>query len=226
ELRVIFIKSAGRIWCAGGDPKDFQAAQKMESEGRAADNSAGAQEFANRLKYVNECPVPVVALVAGPVFGGGVGICSVCDMVVCTERAAFQLSEVKLGVIPATISPYVVQAMGVRNARRYFTTGEPINAATAEAIGLASEVVKDVKGLEEAAQKICDNFTLAAPHAVAASKALVFGVGGKEITPELVDYTAAQLASIRVKGEAVVGMKALLAKQKPDWAKKPLKVKL
>ena len=116
--------------------------------------------------------------------------------------------------------------MGVRNARRYFTTGEPINAATAEAIGLASEVVKDVKGLEEAAQKICDNFTLAAPHAVAASKALVFGVGGKEITPELVDYTAAQLASIRVKGEAVVGMKALLAKQKPDWAKKPLKVKL
>ena len=148
ELRVIFIKSAGRIWCAGGDPKDFQAAQKMESEGRAADNSAGAQEFANRLKYVNECPVPVVALVAGPVFGGGVGICSVCDMVVCTERAAFQLSEVKLGVIPATISPYVVQAMGVRNARRYFTTGEPINAATAEAIGLASEVVKDVKGLE------------------------------------------------------------------------------
>ena len=145
---MIFIKSAGRIWCAGGDPKDFQAAQKMESEGRAADNSAGAQEFANRLKYVNECPVPVVALVAGPVFGGGVGICSVCDMVVCTERAAFQLSEVKLGVIPATISPYVVQAMGVRNARRYFTTGEPINAATAEAIGLASEVVKDVKGLE------------------------------------------------------------------------------
>ncbi|KAH8046343.1 delta-3,5-delta-2,4-dienoyl-CoA isomerase [Aureococcus anophagefferens] len=156
---------------------DFQAAQKMESEGRSADNSAGAQEFANRLKYVNECPVPVVALVAGPVFGGGVGICSVCDMVVCTERAAFQLSE-------------------------------------------------DVKGLEEAAQKICDNFTLAAPHAVAASKALVFGVGGKEITPELVDYTAAQLASIRVKGEAVVGMKALLAKQKPDWAKEPLKVKL
>ncbi|KAK7249808.1 delta3,5-delta2,4-dienoyl-CoA isomerase [Aureococcus anophagefferens] len=246
ELRVIFIKSAGRIWCAGGDPKDFQAAQKMESEGRAADNSAGAQEFANRLKYVNECPVPVVALVAGPVFGGGVGICSVCDMVVCTERAAFQLSEVKLGVIPATISPYVVhcvqikssnrlqshwlictqvvQAMGVRNARRYFTTGEPINAATAEAIGLV-EVVKDVKGLEEAAQKICDNFTLAAPHAVAASKALVFGVGGKEITPELVDYTAAQLAPIRVQGRGVVGMKAALAQQKPDWAKKPLKVK-
>ncbi|KAH8048870.1 delta-3,5-delta-2,4-dienoyl-CoA isomerase [Aureococcus anophagefferens] len=183
ELRVIFIKSAGRIWCAGGDPRDFQAAQKMESEGRAADNSAGAQEFANRLKYVNECPVPVVALVAGPVFGGGVGICSVCDMVVCTGSGV-PAQRVKLGVIPrrSPSSSTVVQAMGVRNARRYFTTGEPINAATAEAIGLASEVVKDVKGLEEAAQKICDNFTLAAPHAVAASKALVFGVGGKEIT--------------------------------------------
>ncbi|KAH8043946.1 delta-3,5-delta-2,4-dienoyl-CoA isomerase [Aureococcus anophagefferens] len=129
ELRVIFIKSAGRIWSS-----------------------------ANRLS-TSRVPVPVVALVAGPVFGGGVGICSVCDMVVCTERAAFQLSEVKLGVIPATISPYVVQAMGVRNARRYFTTGEPINAATAEAIGLASEVVKDVKGLEEAAQSHRDNFT-------------------------------------------------------------------
>jgi len=229
SVRVVFVKSAGRIFCAGGDPKDFQKAQKMNDdvgEGTPEDNAKSAQEFANRLKYINECPVPVVALVQGPVFGGGVGICSVCDMVVATERATFQLSEVKLGVIPATISPYVVEAFGVRASRRYFVTGEPIPAPVCKEFGFVSEVVKDVAALEAAAQKICDNFTLAAPKAVAASKALVQGVALKEITPEIIAYTADQLAKIRVDGEAVDGMVALLAKKKPPWAKEPLTVKL
>lgn len=229
SLRVVFVKSSGRIWCAGGDPKDFQKAQAMVAAGGAGDpedNDKGAHEFAGRLKYINECPVPLIGLIAGPVFGGGVGIASVFDMVVCTERAVFQLSEVKLGVIPATISPYVVQAMGVRASRRFFITGEPMPAAVCKDIGFVSEVVKDVRALEEAAQKICDNFTLAAPKAVAASKALVQGVAFKVITDDVISYTADQLAKIRVDSEAVDGMVALLAKKKPPWAADPLKVKL
>ena len=147
-------------------------------------------------------------------------------MVIATERAVFQLSEVKLGVIPATISPYVVQAFGVRASRRYFVTGEPISAQACKDFGFVSEVVKDQKGLEEAAQKICDAFTLAAPKAVAASKALVQGVALKEVTPDIIDYTAGQLSKIRVEGEAVEGMKALLSRSKPPWAAEPLTVKL
>ena len=121
---------------------------------------------------------------------------------------------------------YVIQKMGMSAARRYFVTGEPMTAEVAQRCGIVSEVVKGRDGLAEAAQKLCDAITLCAPKAVAASKALVFGVAGKEITDDIIDYTADQLATIRVQDEAVAGMKALLAREKPYWAKTPMTVSL
>ena len=227
SLRVVFLTGAGAMFCAGGDPKAFQEAQQQgkaaAANGTADENAAGAGKFAELLDDLDNLPVYVVALANGSAMGGGFGLLSCCDCVIAKKNCFFALSEVKLGVIPATISPYVVGKIGSSNARRLFMTGETINADKAQSIGLVQEVVTTNEELAKEAQKICDVMTAAAPGAVAASKKLVKGVQFKPITKELMAYTAGQLTEIRMSEESTGGMIAVQAGKKAPWAATPIK---
>ena len=151
SLRVVFWTGNGAMFCAGGDPKGFQKAQELGKKaagtGEADLNSEGAGQFATMLKDLDALPVYLVALAQGSAMGGGFGFLSVCDCVIARKAAFFALSEVKLGVIPATISPYVVGKIGASNSRRLFMTGETINAEKAKEIGLVQEVRPSARSL-------------------------------------------------------------------------------
>ncbi len=158
-----------------------------------------------------------MALVQGPAYGGGVGLVSCCDVAIGVERASFTLSEVKLGILAATISPYVVARIGAAQARRYLLTAEPIDATRATEIGLLHEVVADGAGLDEWEQRLRNNLMAAAPTGTAASKALIRAVDGETITPELVAMTARRLAAQRASPEGIEGLTAFFDKRKPSW---------
>ena len=161
--------------------------------------------------------------VGGATFLAGFLCC--CDCVIARKTAFFALSEVKLGVIPATISPYVVAKIGPANARRLFMTGETVNCEKGKEIGLVQEVVDTPEALAKEAQKICDVMLLAAPGAVAAAKKLVTNVQYKPITPELQAYTAEQLAMVRMSEESTGGMIAVQAGKKAPWAQNAASMK-
>lgn len=240
SMRVCFITGNGNMFCAGGDPKNFQAAQeqgkKAAAEAAAAkaagkvledvvdENAAGANVFAQFLDDLDQLPVYTVALANGSAMGGGFGLLCCCDCVIAKKTAFFALSEVKLGVIPATISPYVLAKIGPSNARRLFMTGETITGEKAISLGLVQEVVGTNEELMQKAQAICDVMTLAAPGAVAASKSLVRNVQYKPITPELMQYTADQLTKVRMSEESTGGMAAVQAGKKAPWAQAPVKL--
>ncbi len=155
--------------------------------------------------------------------GGGVGLLCVCDYVVIKHAASVALSEVKLGVIPATISPYVVGRVGAARARRLFMTGETLRAEQARDLGLVDEVVVTDADLRAAADRILAAAQSAAPGAAAAAKALVREVAAApRRSDEILRYTAAELARVRLTDECAAGMKAVLAREKPPWAKAPL----
>ena len=229
SVRVCFLTGSGAMFCAGGDPKSFQEAQKQGNEAKAAggaddQNAKGAQAFAEFLQSLNELPCYVVGLANGSAMGGGFGLLSCCDCVLARKTSFFALSEVKLGVIPATISPYVVAKIGPSNARRLFMTGETINVDKAREMGLVQEVVESPEKLAAEAQKICDTMLLAGPAAVAAAKALVRNVQYRPITPELQAYTAEQLARVRMSPESTGGMVAVQQGKKPPWATSAMKL--
>jgi len=226
SMRVVFLTGNGAMFCAGGDPKGFQAAAAAAKEAPAAGgdnmNDKSANQFAQMLDDLNGLPVYLVGLANGSAMGGGFGFLCCCDCVIARKTAFFALSEVKLGVIPATISPYVVAKIGPSNARRLFMTGETINCEKAMQIGLIQEFVESPEALAKEAQKICDLMLLAAPGAAAAAKSLVRNVQYKPITTELMEYTAGQLAKVRKSDESAGGMVAVQAGKKPPWASKPL----
>lgn len=230
-LRVVFLTGNGPMFCAGGDPKGFQrmaAAAAEESSGNGADNQSNKNDesavaFAKLLRELDELPVYVVALANGTAMGGGVGLLCVCDYVVIKHAASVALSEVKLGVIPATISPYVVGRVGAARARRLFMTGETLRAEQARDLGLVDEVVVTDADMRAAADRILAAAQSAAPGAAAAAKALVREVAAAPRgSDEILRYTAAELARVRLTDECAAGMKAVLAREKPPWAKAPL----
>jgi methylglutaconyl-CoA hydratase len=158
----------------------------------------------------------VVARVQGDCYAGGMGLAAVCDIVVAAEGAHFCLSEVKLGLIPATISPYVIRAMGAQAARRYFLTAERFSASQARQMGLAHEVVAPDE-LDQAVQGILTSLLAASPHAVAEAKRLVRDVAGKPLTDALVDETVMRIADIRASEQGREGVRSFLEKRRPSW---------
>ncbi len=180
------------------------------------ENLRDSRALATMLKTLNFMSKPTIARVQGAAFGGAVGLVSCCDMAIASERANFSLSEVKIGLMPATISPYVVAAIGQRFARRYFTTAERFNAETAAQLGLVSEVV-----VEEALDPCIDILVKAllanSPAAVKEAKQLVFDVAEREITDELIEETSKRIAAIRVSEEGQEGLTAFLEKRQPNW---------
>lgn len=215
-IRAVFLKSTGKVFCGGGDLNDMRAS----GDASPAENKKRALNFASFLREIDVCPVPVVAMVQGPAFGGGVGLISVCDIAFGVRDAFFSLSEVKLGLIPATISPYVIARIGAARCRRYFLTAETFSADTAQHIGLLHDVFDEPEELAAMEESLKKNFMTNSPSAVRASKALVAAVSsahGCDVTDSLLSDTAERLADVRSTAQGVEGTSAFLEKRKPTW---------
>lgn len=213
-VRVVFVRGAGDTFSAGAD-LDWMRAAVDSTE---ADNRADALEMAKMLKALHDLPSLTVALVEGGAFGGGAGLVAACDLAVATTSARFSFSEVKLGLVAATISPYVIEALGPRRARGLFATARIFDAAFAEHIGLVTETVADRPALEAAAHRIAAEMLACAPGAVEDSKRLVEDVTGRMIDRDLLELTAHRIAAARVGDEGQEGVRAFLERRKPRWA--------
>ncbi|MBN7798303.1 enoyl-CoA hydratase/isomerase family protein [Parahaliea mediterranea] len=212
DVRVVVLASAGKNFSAGAD----LGYMKRMAGYDYGHNMRDAEGLAAMLKALFELPQPTIARVQGAAFGGAVGLVSCCDMAVASEGASFSLSEVKIGLVPATISPYVIRAIGERAARRYFVTAERFRAAEALRLGLVSEVVAEDE-LDTALERLVSAVLGNGPEAVRAAKDLVHSVAGKPITRELVEDTCARIAHIRVSEEGQEGLSAFLDKRQPRW---------
>ena len=212
-VRVVFLRGAGGTFSAGADLEWMRDAIDRTE----ADNRDDAYQMARMLKSLWDIPALTVALVEGGAFGGGAGLAAACDMAVATSDAKFSFSEVRLGIIAATISPYVVAAVGPRQARGLFATGRLFDAAYAEKIGLVTEVVADAVELDLARDRIAADMMACAPGAVAESKRLVDDVAYQPIE-DVMDETAKRIARIRISDEGQEGVRAFLEKRKPSWA--------
>jgi methylglutaconyl-CoA hydratase len=213
HARVVVLAGAGKSFSAGGDLNWMKRMAGYDM----AENLRDAEALGALMSSLDRLAKPTVALVHGAAYGGGVGLVACCDIVVAAISARFCLSEVKLGLIPAVISPYVVRAMGARAARRYFLTAEVFDAETARRLGLVHEVAP-ADGLEEAAAPIIDALLQAGPNAQAAAKALIARVAGAPIDDALIADTARRIAEIRATDEGREGVGAFLEKRKPRWS--------
>jgi len=212
RVRAVVLAARGTAFCAGAD---LNWMKKMAGYSRE-ENLADAAGLAGMLRAIHDCAKPVVARVQGDCYAGGMGLAAACDIVVAAESAHFCLSEVKLGLIPATISPYVVRAMGAQAARRYFLTAERFSASQAQRIGLVHEVTA-ADALDQAVQGIVTSLLVASPHAVAEAKRLVRDVAGQPLTDALVDDTVARIADIRASEQGREGVRSFLEKRRPSW---------
>ncbi|HXQ64611.1 MAG TPA: enoyl-CoA hydratase-related protein [Steroidobacteraceae bacterium] len=210
--RVLLIAAAGTAFCAGAD------LTAMLALGRApyADNRADAERLARLLGALRASPKPTIACVQGPAFGGGLGLVAACDIAIASTEARFRLPEVQLGLMPAVISPYVVEAIGLRNARRYVLSGETITAARARELGLIHEVIT-ADSLAASALSLAAEIARGGPQALAAAKALLTEVGHLAPGAGLGTRTAELLATLRAGGEAQEGIAAALARRSPSW---------
>ncbi|WP_310628597.1 enoyl-CoA hydratase/isomerase family protein [Limnohabitans sp.] len=212
DVRCVVLAAKGSAFCAGAD---LNWMRRMADYTRD-ENLADAGELAAMLRAIYECPKPTIARVQGDVFAGGVGLVAACDMAVSVDSATYCLSEVKLGLIPATISPYVIRAMGARASHRYFLTAERFSAAEAHRIGLLHEVVT-VDVLDAKVAELTSALVSASPNAVRACKRLVQDVAEREIDDALVAHTVAGIADIRSSAEGKEGVQSFLQKRKPNW---------
>jgi methylglutaconyl-CoA hydratase len=213
-VRLVFVTGADGNFSAGADLQWMRDA----ADHTEADNRDDAMQLAIMLKHLHDLPALTVALVEGAAFGGGAGLVAACDLAIATQDARFSFSEVKLGLIAATVSPYVVAAIGPRRARGLFATGRVFDAAFAREIGLIDEVAADAAGLAAARQRIAAEIMACAPGAVAASKRLVDDVAGRQIDHALMEETARRIAHARAGEEGQEGVRAFLDRRSPGWA--------
>ena len=212
EVRCVVLAAEGPAFCAGAD---LNWMRRMADYTRD-ENLADAGQLAAMLRAIYECPKPTIARVQGDVFAGGVGLVAACDMAVSVDTATYCLSEVKLGLIPATISPYVIRAMGARASHRYFLTAERFGAAEAHRIGLVHEVVA-ADALDAKVAELTSALVSVSPNAVRACKRLVQDVAERDIDDALVTHTVAGIADIRSSAEGKEGVQSFLQKRKPSW---------
>ena len=212
-VRVIVLAGRGKSFSAGGDI-DYM---KRQGSAERAENVATARGLAEMFHIIATCPRPTIARVNGASMGGGLGLVAACDIALASTSAIFAASEVRLGLIPSTIAPYVVRAIGPRQASRLFVTGERIDAAHAQRIGLVHEVAEPER-LDAQLQAIIDNLLLGAPGAQTAAKSMIEAIVDRPITRDLMETTAMAIADRRSDPEAVEGLSAFLEKRPPDWA--------
>ncbi len=212
EVRCIVLAANGSAFCAGAD---LNWMKKMADYSRE-DNIADAQALARMLHGVYACPKPTIARVQGDVYAGGTGLVAACDIAVSVDTAHYCLSEARIGLLPATVGPYVVRAMGPRAAHRYFITAERFNAAEALRIGFVHEVVA-VGALDAKVAELASGLVANGPAAVKACKKLVQDVAEQEITKSLIAMTVEAIADIRASEEGREGVRSFLEKRKPSW---------
>jgi methylglutaconyl-CoA hydratase len=212
-VRILFIRGAGGAFCAGADLDWMRRAADFTE----AENHADALDLAKMLNALRRLPMLTVALVEGPAFGGGAGLAAACDMAVAAADAQFSFSEVKLGLTPATISPYVVEAIGARNARRLFALGSRFGADEALRIGLVSQIAASGDALTMLQETLAGEIMACAPGAVADAKRLADDVAGRPVDHALMDDTARRIAARRVSPEGREGLAAFFGKRKPAW---------
>lgn len=215
DVRCIVLAAEGGAFCAGGDLNWMRSMADYTRE----QNMADATLLSGMLQAIYTCPKPTIAAIHGDVFAGGMGLVAACDMAVTVDTANFCLSEVKLGLIPATISPYVIRAMGARAAHRYFLTAERFNAAEAHRIGFVHEVVA-ADALADRVATLAQTLVTAGPEALKACKRLLHDVAGHEIEPALLALTVKGIADIRASDEGKEGVSSFLQKRKPNWLPK------
>jgi methylglutaconyl-CoA hydratase len=213
-VRIVYIKGAGTTFCAGAD----LAWMERQSRHDDAENEADAFALATMLNRLYTLPQFTVALVQGGAFGGGVGLMAACDYAVAIDGAKFCFSEVRLGLTPATISPYVIEAIGARQARALFATAMPFDARRAYELGLVQELAVDLNDLSKREERLADLAFTAAPGAVAEAKQLVRDVAGQAIDMGLMHDTAKAIAARRASDEGKEGLAAFLSKRTPAWA--------
>lgn len=212
EVRAIVLAANGKAFCAGADLEWMRAMAEYNRE----ENLADADKLAQMLKTIYECPKPTVAAIQGDVYAGGIGLIAACDVAIAVKSANFCLSEVRLGLVPATISPYVIRAMGARAAHRYFLTAEVFDAKEARRIGLIHERVSEEE-LKDTIARLCKKWQRTSPNAITECKKLLHEVAGRDIDERLIDKTVAGIADIRASEEGKEGVQAFLQKRSPSW---------
>jgi methylglutaconyl-CoA hydratase len=212
DVRAIVLAANGAAFCAGADLHWMKEMATYSD----SDNLADATRLADMLRTIYLCPKPVVAKVQGDCYAGGMGLVAACDIVVAADAAHFCLSEVKLGLIPATISPYVIKAMGENAARRYFLTAERFTATEAVRIGFVHELAT-AETLDARVAAIVKSLVSNSPHAVQQAKVLVREIAGQPVDQALVADTAQRIAAIRSSLEGREGVASFLEKRKPSW---------
>ena len=212
EVRAIVLAAEGPAFCAGAD---LNWMRRMADYDRAQ-NLADAARLAEMLRVVHQCPKPVVARVQGDVYAGGMGLVACCDIAISADSAHYCLSETRLGLLPATLSPYVMRAMGPRAAQRYCLSAERFDAAEALRIGFVHEVVTADR-LDERVDAVAQALVNASPAAVRACKRLLHDVAQREIDAELIAQTVEAIADVRASQEGREGVQAFLQKRQPAW---------
>jgi methylglutaconyl-CoA hydratase len=211
-VRVVVLSGAGKHFSAGADLNWMKRASHFSE----AENHADARSFAQMLYTLSTLSKPTIARIQGAALGGGTGLAAACDMAVASSDALFATSEVKFGIIPAVISPYVLRAIGARHALRYFQTGEKFSAQKAYEIGLITEIC-DVENLDDTVNSITDRLLLGAPLAQHAAKDLIANVMSRPIDENLCEVTAQRIAAQRSTDEAIDGIASFLEKRQPAW---------
>ncbi len=213
EIRAVVLKGAGDFFCAGGDIQWMKDSRNLSE----SENRKDALKLAQMIRAVDECPVPVLTLVKGGAFGGGVGLVAVSDIVIAEENAIFSLSEVKLGLIPATIGPVVMRKIGLSQARKLYLTGMRFSAILAKEIGLVHDVVP-ASSLQSVLQHYLTELSSSAPQAVRVAKQLIRDTMGHRLwQATIMEETSEVLSTIRVGPEAQEGLSAFFEKRAPQW---------
>lgn len=215
SIRLVILSADGKSFCAGADIKWMQKMASYSYEENLQDASA----LASLMQVLNNLSKPTIALVQGAAYGGGVGLVACCDIAIANTLASFCFSEVKIGLIPAVISPYVIRAIGERSARRYFLTAEKFDVREAYRLGLIHKIVEPEE-LLSVGNEIAKQFLANSPHAITTMKYLISEVSEKQIDQTLITMTSKAIADIRVSAEGQEGLKAFLEKRAPHWMNK------
>ncbi len=216
EVRIVILSAAGKSFSAGADLNWMKRIAGYSPD----ENFRDAMGLGTLMRTLHGLTKPTIARVQGAAYGGGVGLIACCDIAVGTLDAAFSLSEVKLGLIPAVISPYVIAAIGERASHRYFLTAEKFDASEAYRLGLLHELAPDDETMDDMINDLCGTLLAASPDALKEAKSLIAAVANHTINDALVADTAERIAHVRASAEGREGLAAFLEKRKPAWAPK------
>ncbi|MBT3765178.1 MAG: enoyl-CoA hydratase/isomerase family protein [Rhodospirillaceae bacterium] len=215
SIRVVLLTGAGKSFSAGADLNWMRQSADYDRDRNISD----AGKLSALLEALATLAKPTIALVRGAAIAGGTGLVACCDIALAEQSAKFGVSEVRIGLIPATISPYVIDKIGAPQARRYFLTGERFGAEEAQKIGLVHEVVADEDALNAMSERLIDEILKGAPKAIAEAKQVIAAVAGTNNSPEMRATLTAKLADIRARPEAIEGVSSFLEKRPPSWSK-------